>query len=115
VNIIKWFFGGNRKNDVCGIEFLQIEHIYKRRFSGKDKERFFRYWCEIAKILDVSPAEMHEDENPRDIAKKKTMFYYNIVEEIFDLVLDETDGEPTGQLSTIGEIMDFLMDHSASP
>jgi len=115
MSIIKRLFGRTLETDVREIDFLQIEHIYNRRFAGKDKERFLGYWVEIARILNISPEEMHEDDNPGDIAKKQTIFYYVIVEELFDLVLDQTDREPTGKLSTIGEIMDFLMDHSGLP
>jgi hypothetical protein len=90
-----------------------LDAIYQRRFAGRDRQRFIEVWCEIARISRREPHELHEDDVLGSLGVGKAWFPQVVPDEIVEYASWETRGLPKGDIKTVGEIVDWILDESS--
>jgi hypothetical protein len=98
----------------CAVDAGQLEEIYQRRFAGRDRERFAQIWCEVANISRRKPSDLNENDELKNLGVGKAWFPEVVLNEIVDYATWESRGEPKGPITTVGELVDWLLDESES-
>jgi hypothetical protein len=90
-----------------------LDDIYRRRFGGKDKERFEFLWCEIAEVCRVRPDELHEDDQISDRCPGRQSWLSSDtrLDDLEFVIMSESQGVPPPRTKpkTIGEVLDYLL------
>lgn len=88
----------------------ELDEIYRRRFAGANRERFNRLWREIAQICEVSPLQLHEDDELLKLCPQPRWSPVNDkLDEVIYVMMRERSGTPTGKLRTVGELLDWIL------
>lgn len=93
----------------------QLAAIYQRRFRGRDRDEFNRIWCEVARISHTDPLELHEDDALKRLGVGKVRFPDLVLEELCDYASSQVRDIPEGQIATLGEYVDWLLDQPRAP
>lgn len=101
--------GWLRLEPVGPIDDRLLDAIHQRRFPGADRERFGRLWCEVARLMRVSPSTLSEDDNLRELASSVSKFPYTVLDELADFAYEESTNVPDLEVRTIGELLDWLL------
>jgi len=86
-----------------------LEPIYQRRFRGHDRERFIQIWREVARISHTDPSELHEDDELKELGVGKVRFPDLVLEELCEYASSYVGDIPEGQITTLGEYVDWLL------
>ena len=88
-----------------------LDDIYRRRFEGRDKDRFEFLWCEIAEVCRVRPDELHEDDQVSDRCPSGQGSLSSPLEDLAFVIISESRDlpPPKEQHETIGDVLDYLL------
>lgn len=95
--------------EVEQVENFVLDSVYDRRFRDTDRAHFNRLWREIARIVRVSPVQLSENDELEALASAASRFPYTVMEQLSDLASEESVGVPDRTLSTVGDLMDWLL------
>jgi hypothetical protein len=91
-----------------------LDAVYARRFSSSDKARLGALWAEIAHVLDVEPADLHETDriDERCPPPRHGICFNGRLEDLSVLIQRESHGRPppTSPLVTVGDILEYLLE-----
>jgi hypothetical protein len=99
-------------DEVENVDDAALDAVYERRFRHADRARFIRLWREVARIVRVSPLELGEDDVLAVLASDASRFPHTVMDQLADLATEESTGVPDQTLTTVGELMDWLLARS---
>lgn len=92
------------------IDPAKLDSIYQRRFRTRDRERFAKIWCEVARISGSDPSKLHENDNLKDLGLGKVRFPDLVLEELSDFASSQVRHVPDRSIVTLGDYVDWLLD-----
>jgi acyl carrier protein len=78
------------------------------------KEQVFALICaHLADELDVEPDQIHEETRFKEDLDADSLDLYTLVQELEDTYGVHISDEQAGQILTVGQAVDFVLDHVA--